>query len=216
MILYHICSKENFAQKLSYAEASGGKLLLTPHSADRDTANGYFPAYLHCLPNIVGAVPFAGERESIVIRIELSPAAKIAKYHGEQDAIDFSSFGRDSDLIHTVFESGKSFRWQEILLVSNKRIAHWTSDLSILANDFQAQIELLELGELSPEGFFYRDFTVSEQTQIARLVGHYVGVSSLSDEEVGKAREAFRSAYRRVEAHYLTQARATLSRPPRY
>lgn len=202
MILYHILSKKRLEEKLAYAQENNGRLLLTPHLASMDTSNGLIPNYIHCLPSLAGSMPFAGNQSATAIKIKMSSHTKIWRYKGPQDAIDFKQTENDTDVIHTIYDNDKFFKWQEVLLVSNRNIEYWTHDLSEIKSDFETQLEDLKNGKISSDHFFYRDFTIEEQHSVAQLVGHHIGISNLTDESVRKLRDEFNTAYSRLEKLY--------------
>jgi len=202
MILYHICSIQRFEEKIAYAKDNGGKLFITPHIAKMDMSQGAIPEYIHCLPNIVGAITFAEKKNATILKITLSEEAKVFHYNGEQANLDFKSIGEDYDVVHTVYNNQKFFKWQEVLLAKNRHIKSWTADKAELLTDYKIQTDLLKNGKITSQDFFYQDFTLEEQTHIARLVGHHVGLESFAEDEVAALKKKFNEAYSRIEAKY--------------
>ncbi len=202
MVLYHILSKQRLIEKKEYAEQNFGRLLLTPHIKNMDMTNGHIPEYLHCLFNIVGAIPFSAKFESSIIKIKLCSKVKYQKYQGAQDLINFSKFDQDVDVIHTIYENKNFFQWQEVLLTNNSSVQSWTDDKIEIIEDFKEQLSALEQMKISSDDFFYRDFTLEEQSKIALLVGHHTGLQPLSKEKVADLKKIMNAAYSRIEKLY--------------
>lgn len=202
MYLYHVLPRHRLEEKLQYARATGGRILLTRHSAAKDSSDGSIPEYLHLLPNLVGGIDFSSRERVAAIRISLAPEARIARLRGPRAALDLRREAERASVIHVQWEE-PGLRYQEWLLVNDDAVLEWTADPQVIKCDYLAQLEDLRTGRLSSEAYFYPDIDKAAQLAMAQLIGHRLGFCHVEQPSLllRRHREAtFRLGVERVTA----------------
>lgn len=75
--LFHICSEGRFLEKIEYSKMNQGRLSLSSHPASMDMTKGELKSYIHCLPNMIGGIPFSGANKVRMIKITLKDDVNI-------------------------------------------------------------------------------------------------------------------------------------------
>ena len=170
--LYHVLSRENLEHKRAWAAARGGRLQLTRHKPQMDSAGGRLERYLHCLPNLVGGIRFARRHAAAAIRIDLREHARIVRWRGRRADLGALEGG---DVYHLIWdEPGLVF--QEWLLANADAVARWSADEALLQADFDAHFAAIEAGSIGPETFFYPEMDRAAQRAEAEQLGRHVGL----------------------------------------
>jgi hypothetical protein len=179
MVFWHFLSKLHLGKKIEYAKLNNGKLLLTKPEISKDVSSGRLPPYLYCLSNIVGGSLFT-EDELQVLKIQLTCRARIFKFNGNPDHIEYEYLSRDFDLIDMKVE--KSGDWpvafRQYLLLNSDAVESWSYDRKSLEVEFRQQFRALVEGRLKSEDFFMTDVLIDDQIVMASLIAQKLNYKS--------------------------------------
>ena len=176
MILWHILTEKRFAEKAKFAQLNQGNLLFTQPRLDQDISNGKLGEFLYCLPRIGGGAAFVSHEPLRAIRIELTDNAKVVRFSGNPDEIDYLRLKQNADALDMQIWAPPhwSIRFRQILIWNPASVKSWSTDQTDVW--FQEEFNALLQREVSRDDFFMNDFSFEEQIAQAELLGRSLGV----------------------------------------
>jgi len=97
MILWHLLSRSRLDQKINYSKINDGKLMLSKPIANKDISSGELGEFIYCLPTLVGGASFADESQLQALRIDLKEDARLSKFTGCPDDLNFGELLNNFD-----------------------------------------------------------------------------------------------------------------------
>jgi hypothetical protein len=201
MILWHFLTKDRLLQKLEYASVNMGELLLHSPELAKDISKGRLSSYIYCLSSILSGMNFGDDSELHLLRIEIKNSARVYKFTGNPNLLDYESISRDYDLIDMTVDSTdfSNIRFRQILLLNNSVIEDWQESLSeSFKEDFKSELGKIKLSSFSAQDFFMIDFEQEEIEAAINLNGHSLGFQTLSSETRESHQRKLESALARL------------------